>query len=34
MTVTRMRAEMPNEEYQQWLAWLTYEQAVANMKEV
>jgi hypothetical protein len=34
MTVTRMRDEMPSEEYQQWMAWFAYEHAMREMKEV
>lgn len=34
MTVARLRQEMSSDEYQDWCAWLTYESAIANMKEV
>ncbi len=33
MTVGRLRAEMSNDEYQDWMAWLTYEHAMEEMKD-
>lgn len=34
MTVAEMRERMSNDEYMSWCAWFTYQQAIANMKEV
>lgn len=34
MTVGRLHEEMSNDEYQDWVAFLTYENALRNMKEV